>query len=308
MDYSQETVSMNTRISTLLATAVTLCLLTSAPCTAAPPSPAGTLEKAKSTGTITIGYRLANVPFSYLDNTFLPTGYAKELCDRVVDTIRQEYNLPKLKISYFPVKADDRITALQNGTIDMECGSSTITTERRKQVDFSLAYFIAHIRLLARKDSHIQDLTDLANKTLVVTKGTTAANILRGKLSLTHPDINLMEGKTHSDSFLIVAGGRAAAYATDDILLAGLIANSRQPEAYEIVGPPLSSESYAIMLRKDDEPLKTIVNLTLTRLMLSGEAPKLYNRWFMNPIPPSGIVINLPMSAELQQAFTPPDE
>jgi glutamate/aspartate transport system substrate-binding protein len=299
---------MNARIFTLLTASAAFCLLTSGLCTASQPSPDGTLERAKSTGTIIIGYRLANVPFSYLDNTFRPTGYAKELCDRVVDTIRQELDLPNLKIAYLPVKANDRITALQNGTIDLECGSSTITPERRKQVEFSLAYFIAHVRLLARKDSHIQELNDLANKTLVVTQGTTAENVIREKLKLANPGINLVESKTHSDSFLIVSGGRAAAYATDDILLAGLIANSRHPDAYEIVGPPLSSESYAIMMRKGDEALRTIVNKTLTQLMLSGEAPSLYNRWFMTPIPPSGIIINLPMSAELQQVFTHPDE
>jgi glutamate/aspartate transport system substrate-binding protein len=302
---------MNARISTLLAACMALCLLPMQPgmaADAAPDALSGTLEKARSTGAITIGYRLANVPFSYLDGSFLPTGYAKELCDHVVDTIKQEFALPQLKTIYLPVKADDRMAALQNGTIDLECGSTTDTPERREQADFSLAYFIAHIRLLAPKEAHIRNLDDLANKTLVVTRGTTAEDIIREKLKHNNLGIKLMQSKTHSDSFLIVEGGRAAAYATDDILLAGLIANSPQPDAYEIVGPPLSSENYAIMMRKGDEPLKKIVNQTLTQLMLSGEAPKLYNRWFTAPIPPSGIIINLPMSAELHHVFTHPGE
>jgi glutamate/aspartate transport system substrate-binding protein len=275
---------------------------------ATPGALTGTLEKARTTGAIVISYRLANVPFSYLDDTFRPTGYAKELCDRVVDTIKQEFSLPELKTIYLPVRADDRISALRRGAIDLECGSTTDTPERRELVDFSLAYFIAHIRLLAPKSAHIRDLNDLVNKNLVVTTGTTAENVIREKLKHAHSGIRLLQGKTHSDAFLMVESGRAAAYATDDILLAGLIANSRHPDAYEIVGPPLSSESYAIMMRKGDAQLKAVVNQALTRLMLSGEAPKLYNRWFMTPIPPSGVIINLPMSAELKNIFTSPEE
>jgi glutamate/aspartate transport system substrate-binding protein len=308
---------MSTRISTALAICVAAFLLSAQPGVANPSStPAGpatgalsgTLEKAKNTGVITISYRLANVPFSYLDDAFLPTGYAKELCDRVVDTIKQEYGMPELKTIYLPVIAKDRVSALQKGTIDLECGSTTDTPERRQVADFSLAYFIAHIRLLARKDAHIHDLRDLAHKTLVVTTGTTADHVIREKLKhIDNHNIMLAQGKTHSDSFLMVESGRAAAYATDDILLAGLIANSRHPDIYEIVGPSLSSENYAIMMRKNDALLKAVVDQTLTKLMLSGEAPKLYNRWFMSPSPPSGIIINLPMSAELKRVFTQPE-
>ncbi|GHT90399.1 amino acid ABC transporter substrate-binding protein [Betaproteobacteria bacterium] len=306
---------MNTRIFSHAFSRITACLAVcllplhvGLAADAAPGALTGTLEKARASGTMVISYRLANVPFSYLDDSFLPTGYAKELCDRVVDTIRQEFAMPELKTVYLPVKADDRISALQKGVIDLECGSTSDTPEWRKLVDFSLPYFIAHIRLLVPKEAHIRDLNDLAHQTLVVTKGTTAEKLMREKLKRANPDIKLMEGKTHSDSFLIVEGGRAAAYATDDILLAGLIANLRHPDAYKIVGPPLSSESYAIMMRKGDAPLKAVVNRTLTRLMLSGEATKLHNRWFMTPIPPSGIIINLPMSAELHQIFTHPEE
>jgi glutamate/aspartate transport system substrate-binding protein len=296
---------MNTRIFPILvATCMAVCLPSASRSQTAL---SGTLEKARNTGAITISYRLANVPFSYLDETFLPTGYAKELCDRVVDAIRKEYGMPELKTIYLPVTAKDRVSALQKGTIDLECGSSTDTPERRQSVDFSLAYFIAHVRLLTRKDSRIQRLEDLAHKTLAVTMGTTAEKVIQEKLKHAGLPVKIAQGRTHSDSFLMVEGGRADAYATDDILLAGLIANSRHPDAYEVVGPPLSSEHYAIMIRKDDEPLKAVVNQTLTQLMLSGEAPKLYNRWFMSPIPPSGIIINLPMSAELKRVFTHPE-
>ncbi|MDR2093882.1 MAG: amino acid ABC transporter substrate-binding protein [Azoarcus sp.] len=265
--------------------------------------PAETLEKIRQRGVIVIGYRFSSIPFSYQNATHQPTGYAKELCDRVVDTIRKEFRLPKLKIVYQPVPASDRIPMLQNGGIDLECGSTTITAEREKQVDFSLPYFISNIRLLTRKAYQIRDLRDLANKTIVFTAGTTAERIIAEKLDVEHNNITVLQGKTHSDSFLMVRIGRAMAYVIDDTLLVGMIANARDPNAYEIVGPSLSSEHYAIMMRKEDGSLKAAVNEALMRIIVSGEIQELYERWFMRPIPPFGANMNLPMSTELTQFF-----
>lgn len=264
-----------------------------------------TIDKARQNGSIVVSYRLANMPFTYLDSSFEPTGYAKELCDRAVEQIRFEYNLPQLKTVYLPVEARNRIPALQNGTIDLECGSTTDNPDRRKLVDFSITYFISNIRLLTRRDNRYTDLDSLNGKTVVVTAGTTAEQALE-KLEVAKRNIKVLYGKTHSDSFLMVKSGRAYAYLMDDILLAGLIAASRDPNAYEIVGPGLSTERYAVMMRKGDERLKEIVNKTLAKLMASGEATKMYERWFMHPIPPSGIVINLPMSEELAHVFANP--
>ena len=269
--------------------------------------PIESLERIKKTGVINISYRLANVPFSYLDYSFRPTGYAKELCERVAEIIKQRLNLPALKIVYLPVKSKDRILMLQNGTIDMECGSTPNTSETRKIADFSWSYFISNVRFLTRTDYHFHSLENLSNKTIVVTTDSIADVIIREKLDLARHNITVLQGKTHSDSFLMVKSGRAAAFATDDVVLAGLIANASDPNAYEIFGPTLSSEHYAIMMRKDDSNLKKVVNRALMQIMSSGEAAKLYTRWFMNPIPPSGINLNLPMSADLSRVFANPD-
>ncbi|MDR2690539.1 MAG: amino acid ABC transporter substrate-binding protein [Azoarcus sp.] len=268
-----------------------------------------TLEKIRQTGKITISYRLANIPFSYLDSGQSPAGYAKDLCDRVVETIKAKYDLPGLATIYYPVNAENRMPALRDGMVDLDCGSTTNNHERRKDANFSITYFVSNIRMLTRKDHGINDFSDLAGKTVVVTKGTTAEKILREKVDLDALHIKVLYGKTHSDSFLIVRSGRAQAYVTDDILLAGLIASSSDTHgAYQIVGPSLSSEHYAVMMRKGDGRLKALVDAALKELIASGEAARLYAHWFMNPIPPNGIALNLPMSAELQQAFARPTD
>lgn len=264
---------------------------------------AGTLGKAKARGTIIIGYRLGSVPFSYQNSAHQPTGYAKELCDMVVNAIKDEFGLPQLKIVYQPITSPNRIPMLRNGSIDLECSTTTITPEREKVVDFSIPYFISNARLLTRKAYRIRDLSDLANKIIVFTAGTTAEKTIAKKLDIKRNNITVLEGKTHTDSFLMIRTGRAAAYIIDDTLLAGLITSARDPNAYEIVGPSLSSEHYAIVMRKENSPLKAAVNRALARIIASGEIRELYDRWFMRPIPPSGGNMNLPMSEELSQFF-----
>ena len=269
----------------------------------APEAPLTTLEKVRKNGVIVIGHRLGNIPFSYLDVSRQPTGYAKELCDRIARAIKLEFGMPQLKIVYRPVTAQERLPMLGSGMIDLECGSTTITAERQKRADFSVVYFISNVRLLTRKAYDIRNLDDLADKTIVFTTGTTAESAIQEKLDIERKRIAVVQGKTHAASFLMVRTGRAAAYVTNDDLLAGLIANARDPNAYEIVGPPLSVEHYAIMMRKGDVQLKNSVDKALVNIIASGEIRELYDRWFTQPIPPSGANLNLPMSAELEQLF-----
>jgi glutamate/aspartate transport system substrate-binding protein len=265
--------------------------------------PMDTLEKAKMRGTLIIGYLINNVPFSYQNSTHQPTGYAKDLCDMVVSAVKDEFGLHDLDVIYQPMISQNRIPMLRSGMIDLECSSTTITAEREKIVDFSIPYFISNARLLTRKAYRIRQLHDLANKAIVFTMGTTAENIIAEKLDVKRDNITVLRGRSHPDSFLMVGTGQAAAYVLDDILLAGLIANARDPNAYEIVGPSLSSEHYAVMMRKENGPLKAAVNKALLGIIASGKIKELYERWFMRPIPPSGANMNLPMSDELRQFF-----
>jgi glutamate/aspartate transport system substrate-binding protein len=263
-----------------------------------------TMDRVKNSRMIFIGYRRNNIPFSYEDSSHQPTGYAKELCDRIVEAIRRELDIPQLMAIYRPVAAQERILMLQNGMIDLECGSTAITAEREKVVDFSLPYFISRIRALTRKAYGIRQTSDLANKTIVFTAGTTVEKIIREKLDPERNRITVLQGRSALDSILMIRTGRAMAYFTGDHQLAGLIANSRDPNTYEIVDPPLSTEYLAIMMRKGERRLKASVDKTLIDIVASGEMRWLYDRWFMLPIPPSGANLNLPMGDELTQHLT----
>lgn len=268
----------------------------------------GTLEKIAKSGVITLGYRETSIPLSYIDATRTPTGYAKELCDRVVDAIKIALKRPDLETKYRIVMPDERIRLLRENVIDMECGSTTNTVERQEQVDFSVHYFISHIRMAARRDSGIRGFGDLRGKTIVTTRGTTSQSLLERDTRLAAMNVRILYGKTHVESFLMVKSGRAAAFVMDDIFLISLIANSRDPNAYEIVGPALRAEPYGIMLRKGDTRLKRIADDTLRGLMASGEAERLYQRWFMRPIPPRDTTLRLPMSEALKQVFAHPTD
>jgi glutamate/aspartate transport system substrate-binding protein len=267
----------------------------------------GTLEKIRKSGVIVLGYRNTSIPLSYVDATRAPIGYAKELCDKVVEAIRTRFELPDLQIKYHLVESSNRLRLLQEQVIDMECGSTTNTLERQKEADFSVSYFISNVRMAARRDSRIRGFDDLRGKAIVTTQGTTSEALLEQDARLASGGIRLLYGKTHAQSFLMIRDGRAAAFVMDDILLTSLIANAKDPNAYEIVGPVLRVEPYAIMLRKGDA-LKKIADDTLTNLMRSGEAARLYDRWFMNPIPPRDINLRLPMSDALKEAFAQPTD
>jgi ABC-type amino acid transport substrate-binding protein len=261
-------------------------------------SPA-TLDKVKQAGAITLAYRESSIPFSYLDDKAQPVGFGHEICLKVVDAVKAATGVKDLKVNLQSVTSANRIPLLQNGTIDIECGSTTNNSERGKQVQFATNYFYTGTRFLVKTGTTIKSIDDLKGKTIVSTTGTTNYKILRNLNEEKKLGMDLLAAKDHAESALMVESGRAVAFGMDDILLYGLRASSQSPAALAVVGDPIQVEPYAIMLRRDDPAFKKLVDDTLAGLMKSGEFAKLYTKWFQSPIPPKGINLNAPMSAEL---------
>jgi ABC-type amino acid transport substrate-binding protein len=278
-----------------------LALATLLPLAALLPAQAqqATLDKIKDSGSITLAYRESSIPFSYLDDKAQPVGFGVDICDRIVDEIRRVTGRADLKVQRQAVTSANRIPLVQNGTIDLECGSTTNNSDRAKQVTFAVNYFYTGTRFLVKADSGIKGLADLNNKVLVSTTGTTNFRIMRGIITEQKLPIELIGAKDHSESALLVESSRAAAFAMDDILLYGLRASAQNPASLAVVGEPIQVEPYAIMMRKDDAGIKKLVDGVLAGLMKSGEFEKLYRKWFMSPIPPKGINLNAPMGKEL---------
>ncbi|AVY95994.1 amino acid ABC transporter substrate-binding protein [Microvirgula aerodenitrificans] len=291
--------------SRLIVTAVAAAVV-SAPALAAELT--GTLKKVKDKGEIVIGYRESSIPFSYLDGNQKPVGYMMDLCNRVVADVKKELNMPTLVTRLVPVTSQTRIPLMTNGTVDLECGSTTNSVERQKQVAFSVSTYVTSVRMLVKSRSGIKSIDDVDGKSVVTTTGTTSDRYIKQNEKGKQLNIKNVYGKDHADSFLMVETGRAAAFVMDDVLLAGLIANSKSPKDYAIVGPALSVEPYGIMIRKDDPQFKAAVDGTLTKLMKSGEINKLYSKWFTSPIPPRNINLNLPMSPQLKEAVKNPTD
>ena len=268
----------------------------------------GTLKKVKETGAITVGYRESSIPFGYLDDKQQPIGYGTEVCMKIVDAVKTELKMPNLKVNLQPITSSNRIPLLQNGTIDIECGSTTNSMARQQQVAFGPNYFIIHVTAAVKKNSGINSLADLNGKNISTTSGTTSVPLLKGYERTKSVDVKEIYGKDHAESFLLMADDRTAAFVMDDILLAGQIANSKNPADYKIIQESLRTEPYAPMLRKDDPQFKALVDKTVGDLMKSGEMDKLYAKWFTQPIPPKGINLNFPMSAELKEAFKNPTD
>lgn len=259
-----------------------------------------TFDKIRATGTITLGYRDASIPFSYLDDQAKPVGFAWELSEKIAASVQKDLGLAHLTVKPQPVTPANRIPLMINGTIDLECGSTTNNTTRAKDVDFAVNYFYTGTRLLVRANSDIKSLEDLRGKTLVSTLGTTNLQILRALNAEKNLGINITSAKDHDSSFLNVQQGLADAFGMDDILLYGLRAATAKPSDYIVVGDPIQVEPYACMVRKADPEFKAAVDKAIIELMDSGEFAKMYERWFMQPIPPKGINLSLPMSDELK--------
>jgi glutamate/aspartate transport system substrate-binding protein len=289
----------------LLVTAIACCL-TVMP--AAAQELTGTLKKVKESGTITLGHRESSIPFSYYDDKQQVVGYSHEIMLAAVEAVKQELKLKSLQVRLNPVTSQNRIPLVQNGTIDIECGSTTNNLERQKQVSFSNTIFVIGTRLLTRKDSGVKDFGDLAGKNVVTTAGTTSERLIRKMNEEKKLGMNIISAKDHGESFLTLETGRAVAFMMDDALLYGELAKAKKAGDWVVTGTPQSREAYGCMLRKDDAPFKKVVDAAIARLMASGQAEKLYARWFMSPVPPKGLNLNFPLSDDMKALYKSPND
>ncbi len=272
------------------------------------PALADTLAKVKESGSITMGIRESSYPLSYLDDKQQPIGYHIEICNRIVDAVKAELKLPALKVQHQAVTSQNRIPLVTNGTVDLECGSTTNNEARQKQVAFAPTTFVTNVRMAVKKASGITSLSQLGGKPVATTTGTTSVKLMRQHEKGQNVDFKEVYGKDHADSFLMLETDRAVAFVMDDNLLAGLIVTSKNPAEYAIVGEVLNIEPIAIMIRKDDPAFKKLVDNTVVGLMKSGEIDKLYAKWFMSPIPPKGANMNFPMSDKLKELIKTPSD
>ena len=267
-----------------------------------------TLAKIKSSGTIALGHRESSIPFSYYDDKQQVVGYSQELMLKVVDAVKAELKLPALALKLTPVTSQNRIPLIQNGTVDIECGSTTHNSERARQVTFSNTIFIIGTRLMTKKDSGIKDFPDLAGKNVVTTAGTTSERLIRKMNEDKKMGMNVISAKDHGEAFLTLETGRAVAFMMDDALLYGEMAKAKRAGDWIVTGTAQSKEAYGCMLRKDDPAFKKLVDAALTKAMTSGDAEKIYTKWFLNPIPPKGLNLNMPLSDEMKAAFKAPND
>jgi glutamate/aspartate transport system substrate-binding protein len=268
----------------------------------------GTLKKIKDAGSISIGHRESSIPFSYYDDQNQVVGYSEDLVKMVIDAVKQKLNLPNLQVRMIPVTSQNRIPLVQNGTIDIEAGSTTNNLERQQQAAFSNTMFIIGTRLLVKKDSGIQDFADLKGKNVVVTAGTTSERLIRELNQNQGMKMNIISAKDHGESFLTLQSGRAVAFMLDDALLAGERAKAKRPDDWVIVGTPQSKEAYGMMMQKGDDQFKALVDETIAKAETSGQAAKLYQKWFLSPIPPKGLNLNLPLSDDMKALFSSPND
>ncbi|MGC2967724.1 transporter substrate-binding domain-containing protein [Paraburkholderia aspalathi] len=269
---------------------------------------AGRLASIKARNTIVLGYRESSVPYSYYDNNERVIGYSQDIAREIVKEIRTEIGAPGLQVKMIPVNAQNRITLIQNGTIDLECGGTTNNKERAQQVDFSNTISVTETRLLTKANSNIHSFNDLTGKTVAVTMGTTSERFLRTYIQQKNANITIVEARDHSASFLNLETGRAAAFFMDADVLASERATAHRPDDYVITGAPQTHEAIACMLPKGDAALKAVVDRTITRLETDGRGQALYNTWFMSPIAPKGINLGLPMSDALKAVFAHPND
>ena len=268
----------------------------------------GTLKKIKDSGSITIGHRDASLPFSYYDDKQQPIGYAMDLCHRIVDAVKKELKMPKIETKYQLVTSANRIPLMANGTIDLECGSTTNNLARQEQVWFTITHFVTANRWVAKKSAKIKSLQNLKGKTIVSTAGTTNIKQITEINAAQNLGMNIISANGHPEAFQMVETGRAVAFVMDDILLAGLAAQSRSPKDYEISSVGLSVEPYGIMLRKDDKAFKAVVDKAMTQIYKSGQINAIYAKWFQKPIPPKNINLNLPMGAAMKKVVANPTD
>ena len=262
----------------------------------------GTLKKVKDSKTVTLGYRASSIPFSYLNKLHEPIGYSIDLCNEVVKEVSSELEGVEIGVSYKLVRAETRIPAVRSGEIDLECGSTTANFHRKKEVSFSPIFFVAGTKLLVSRSSSITSYRDLRDKTVVVTAGTTNEEAVRAVSEKQHLGIKILVGKDHDESYAMIREGKADAFATDDVLLYGLVATTNTGDQFHVVGEYLSYDPYGLMYRKDDLAFAAIIDRTFSRLAQSRELVQLYNKWFQRRLP-TGETLDLPMSPQLEEIF-----
>jgi glutamate/aspartate transport system substrate-binding protein len=269
----------------------------------------GTLKNIKETGAITLGHRDSSIPFSYLDDSQKPIGYAMDICYKIVEAVKKELKLDKLEVKLTPVTSSTRIPLLANGTIDLECGSTTNNTDRQKQIAYTNTHFLTASRFVSKKSNKINSIDDLKGKSVVSTSGTTNIKQLNEANAARSLNINIIPAKDHAEAFLMVETDRAVAFVMDDILLASLVAGSKDPDGYVISKDAFSKpEPYGIMLRKDDPAFKKVADAATAALYQSPEGTKVYEKWFMAKIPPKGLNLNVPIGPEQKKSFAKPSD
>ncbi|RUR68925.1 transporter substrate-binding domain-containing protein [Variovorax guangxiensis] len=277
-------------------------------CAAASAQDGGTLQKIKDSGTIQIGARDSQIPFSYkLGSDGDPIGFTNDICLKIVDAVKARLGLAKIEVRYTMLNSTNRIPLLQNGTVDLDCATTTNTTQRQQQVDFAPSHFVANITAAVRKNSGIDTLADLNGKNVATVSGSTSIQLLRVARKSGAIEVNEIPGKDTSDGFLRLSNGRADAYVLDDVQLAGMIASAPNPGEYKILKESLRQEPYGIMLRKDDPQFKALVDETVTGLMRSGAIEQLYTKWFLSPIPPRNANLNFPMTDAVREIYKNPN-
>jgi len=266
----------------------------------------GTLKKIKETGAITIGYRETSVPFSYLDESNKPVGFAMDICAKIVEAVKKELKDDKIQTKYVSVTSSTRIPLIANGTVDLECGSTTNNAERQKQVSYTNSHFLSESKYVTKKSANIKSIADLKGKTVVSTAGTTNIKQANERNQADSLGMTILTGKDHAESFLNVETDRAVAFIMDDILLASFVANSKDPSAYVISTDAFSkAEPYGIMLPKGDAAFKKVAD-DATAALYKSEGPALYAKWFEKPIPPKGINLNLPLTPAMKNQLANP--
>ena len=269
----------------------------------------GTLKNIKDTGAITLGFRDSSIPFSYLDDNQKPVGFAMDICYKIVDAVKKELKLDKLEVKLNPVTSATRIPLMANGTIDLECGSTTNNADRQKQVAFTNNHYLTASRYVFKKSSGLKSIDDLKGKSVVSTAGTTNIKQLTEANVARNLGANIIPAKDNAEAFLMVDTDRAVAFVMDDILLAGLVATAKDPSIYAISKDAFSKpEPYGIMIRKDDPAFKKLVDGAVAEIYTSGEGQKLYDKWFTSAVPPKGLNLNTPISPELKVEFAKPSD
>ena len=269
----------------------------------------GTLKKIKERGAIVLGIRDSSVPFSYLDDAQKPIGYAIDICMSVVQAVKAELKMPNLRVETTPVVSSSRIPLMANGTIDLECGSTTNNTDRQKSVAFTNTHFLSASIFVAKKVAHLRTIDDLRGKTVVSVSGTSNIVQLNKINAARNLGINVLAAKDHPEAFLMMETDRASAYVMDDVLIANLVASSKDPTIFALGEEPFSKpEPYGIMMRRDDPAFKTVVDQATAAFYASPAGAASYARWFQSPIPPRGINMNLPISPSLKYEYAHPSD